>query len=285
MSHIEGKTILLIAGQPKAGTTSLFDWLAQHPQIAAGKLKEIRFFLDPKYPLQAPARFNGTNLDSYLSLFNTPERNVLLDATPDYIGCTAPLSLPSIHPATKAIIILRDPEERMISAYRFFRSHGRIPMSMTFDAYVAKQHAEGVTETTDVQWRALDHCRTDHYLTLWREAYGKNLLVLDFNDLRRDPKRMVDKICDFAGLKRSEAIETVQSNKTQSYKYPGLYSAYSKVRRRIATRMIHHQWVYRMLRPFGRMLFKVLGRNQTNDIRIDVSEATRVILADYKSAM
>lgn len=34
----------VIAGVEKAGTTSLFDWLAQHPALAPGVLKELRVF-------------------------------------------------------------------------------------------------------------------------------------------------------------------------------------------------------------------------------------------------
>ncbi|MEM1195500.1 MAG: hypothetical protein AAGH57_05305 [Pseudomonadota bacterium] len=156
MSALVDKTILLIAGhQPKAGTTSLFDWLAQHPEIGAGKFKELRFFLDPGYRLDAPARFDGSNLDAYLALFRNPERRVLLEASPDYIGCEAPLQLTRLHSHSKAILLFREPLDRMISAYRSYYSMGRLPRDMTFDADIEKQRYEGVAPDTLSQLCAL----------------------------------------------------------------------------------------------------------------------------------
>lgn len=278
MGNLHNKTILLIAGQPKAGTTSLFDWLSQHPQIAAGKLKELRFFLDPDYPLNSPARFNGKNLDQYLAFFRNPERPVLLDASPDYIGCVTPLRLPSLHPDSKAVIIIREPVERMISAYRFFLARGMIPAEMSFDDYVQRQHLVGVTDTTDVQWRALDHCRTDHYIDKWREAFGENLLVLDFNDLKTDPEGVINKICDLAGLDRTEGIDTGQSNKTEFYKHTKLFRFYNGLRRWIAIKTIHHPKFYKILRPIGRLVSRSFLRATQKDIEFEILDNTRLVI-------
>ncbi|MCR9185100.1 MAG: sulfotransferase domain-containing protein [Halieaceae bacterium] len=278
MAQLDGKTILLIAGQPKAGTTSLFDWLAQHPRIAAGKLKELRFFLDPEYPLNAPIRFDGKNLDEYLTLFQNPERPVLLDASPDYIGCETPLRLSSLHPDTKAVIVVRDPIERMISAYRFFQGRGMIPAEMTFDTYVAKQNAEGVTENTEVQWRALDHCRADHYIGLWRKAFGNNLLVLDFDGLGKDPEQVVNRVCDFVGLAHPESIVMSHSNKTYSYKCPRLHRVYKDVRRWLAMKTIHRPVIYRILRPMGRIISKKFSKGVVDIKSVYVAEETKLLI-------
>ena len=34
----------IIGGTPKAGTSSLFDWLSRHPQVAPSRQKEINYF-------------------------------------------------------------------------------------------------------------------------------------------------------------------------------------------------------------------------------------------------
>ena len=40
---------LVIAGVPKAGTTSLFNYLAQHPDICPSDVKETRYFEPLRY--------------------------------------------------------------------------------------------------------------------------------------------------------------------------------------------------------------------------------------------
>jgi len=279
MGSMQEKTILLIAGQPKAGTTSLFDWLSQHPQIAAGKLKELRFFLDPDYPLDSPTRFNGENLYEYLTLFRNPQSPVLMDASPDYFGCHAPLGVPDLHPDSKAVIIIRDPVERMISAYRFFKARGMVPADMSFDAYVEKQHREGVTARTGVQWRVLDHCRADHYVALWRAAYGDNLLVLAFEDLRKDPRGIIRMVCDFAGVESNADIDITHSNKTRTYMNPHLFQLYARVRRRAASRFMHHKALYDLLRPIGKAVSRSLVREQAQTDEIRISDDMRSLIA------
>lgn len=276
------KTILIIAGQPKAGTTSLFHWLSQHPQISAGKIKELRFFLDPQYPLPSPLRFNGKNISDYLSLFVNPELPILLDASPDYIGCKTPLTLPELHNNVKVIITLRDPEERLVSAYRFFKSRGMIPSSMDFNQYIKKQFDEGVTEKTEVQYRALDHCRENHYIKIWRSAYGEKLLVVNFESIKRNPEETLNEIFQFIGVEKISISETSQRNKTKIYRSPQIYRAYNNVRRWIAIKTMNHPLIYLALRPVGIIFRKALTRNKECDDMINLSSEVKSIISKVK---
>jgi len=52
------REFLIIGGTSKAGTTSLYTYLADHPQICPSALKETRFFLDSDYPLPVSRCFN-----------------------------------------------------------------------------------------------------------------------------------------------------------------------------------------------------------------------------------
>ena len=45
------KTIF-IAGAPKCGTSSLFNWFSTHPEICSSKNKEPFYFIDEKSPLK-----------------------------------------------------------------------------------------------------------------------------------------------------------------------------------------------------------------------------------------
>lgn len=279
MSAFNEKTIVLITGQPKAGTTSLFHWLEQHPKIGAGKVKELRFFLDSDYPLQSIARYNGENLQTYPTLFKDNDRPVLLDASPDYMGCETPLTLPKLHPNTKAIFIVRNPVERMKSAYRYFQSLGRVPKTMSFDDYVAKQHNEGVTSTTAVQYRALDYCRAEHYIQLWREAYRDNFLVLDFTSLVSEPQKVMNQVYEFIGIETVSIQNTDQKNKTQVSRSPKLFKLYTNIRRAIVKRTIQHPFIFKVLRSAG-PFFKILFfRKKAKNTSIEISESTHLIIS------
>lgn len=278
MSALDGKTVVLIAGQPKAGTTSLFHWLEHHPKIGAGKIKELRFFLDSDYPLKSIARYDGNNLDSYAALFNHNDRPVLLDASPDYMGCETPLNLPKLHQDTKAIFIIRNSVDRMKSAYRFFKSLGRIPKTMSFNDYVAKQNEEGVTSTTQVQYRALDHCRSEHYLQVWSDAYGDNLLILDFKSLKSEPQKVMDEVCKFIGIESVHIQHAEQKNKTQLNRAPKLFKFYTDIRRWFGQNTIRHPYIFKGLRPIGKVIKKFFFSAQLKEMPIEISDHTLSII-------
>src|SRR5258707_7798728 len=42
---------LIIAGAPRCATTSLFRWLAAHPDVVVSHTKETRYLIDQGYPL------------------------------------------------------------------------------------------------------------------------------------------------------------------------------------------------------------------------------------------
>ena len=93
MTHIP--IPIIIVGQPKAGTSSLFAWLAQHEQICASNIKETRFFIDSEYPLSHSNK-KDISIDNYLKFFETSGQKFILEATPDYLYNKTPLNLHSI---------------------------------------------------------------------------------------------------------------------------------------------------------------------------------------------
>ena len=69
--------IAIIIGAMKSGTTSLFYYLSEHPEICASKEKELHFFSDDD-------RFSK-GLDWYRSMWSLgPEHKVALEASPTY---------------------------------------------------------------------------------------------------------------------------------------------------------------------------------------------------------
>jgi len=61
---------LFIVGAPKCGTSSLFDWLIQHPDVRGSSIKEPFFFTDTTHPLSRRPNFANDGLDAFETFFN-----------------------------------------------------------------------------------------------------------------------------------------------------------------------------------------------------------------------
>lgn len=115
----------LIVGAPKAGTTSLYRYLQQHPQIFMPENKEPRFFCGYATDVFEfgnkcfHAEIVSTKAD-YLALFQgAPAGAISGEASTDYLSC--PQAANRIHawnPSAKIIIMLRNPVDRAYSEYQ-----------------------------------------------------------------------------------------------------------------------------------------------------------------------
>ena len=192
---------LIIGGQPKAGTSSLFHWLSQHPDVEPSKVKEVRFFLDLNYPLPSGSRYDGTNVQRYRKFFSDVSgARVLLDSSPDYLYSKNALQIRKAIPNARLVFIVRDPVERIVSWYKFAAQIGRLKTGMSFEEYVDYQLKHRVTAETPIHLRALEQNRVEKYLTPFLDRFGDDCLVLDFADLKADPRAVVKRICDFSNL-------------------------------------------------------------------------------------
>lgn len=127
----------VVVGAQRAGTTSLFDWLAVHPQVAPAFTKEVHYFdlnyhrgaswYRAHFALTRAARACG-EASPYL-LFHplAPER--------------AARDLP---PETVFLAVLRDPVERALSHYRHERALGieSLPLLDALDAEAGRLNGE-----------------------------------------------------------------------------------------------------------------------------------------------
>lgn len=108
----------LIIGAPKAGTTSLYDYLREHPDIFMPRLKEARFFgydgqgSRQKFPVQSR--------EEYEALFEDVRGETAIgEATPHYL--VYPQAAGRIHaliPQARLIASLRNPVDRSFSVYQ-----------------------------------------------------------------------------------------------------------------------------------------------------------------------
>ena len=112
-----------IAGQPKSGTTALYEMLKRHPRIYMPDRKEPRFFASEMYD-RDPPRPGGTpkDLAEYLTWFEAarPEQ-VVAEASPWYLWSpTAAARIAEVQPDARIVVILREPTSLVRSLHMEF---------------------------------------------------------------------------------------------------------------------------------------------------------------------
>jgi hypothetical protein len=116
----EGATAMIlpnfiIVGAAKAGTTSLHDYLRQHPEIFMPALKEPKFF---SYEEGRQGNFPVRTLEAYAALFAGATEPARGEASPHYLTSGfAARKIRDTIPEARIIISLRNPVERSYSIY------------------------------------------------------------------------------------------------------------------------------------------------------------------------
>jgi hypothetical protein len=179
---------LIVIGATSAGTTALYHYLGEHPEISMSREKELRFFLE---------EINwGNGREWYESQFTNGSAQVCGEASPQYTRFPDYLGVPermySLVPGAKLIYLVRDPIERIVSAYVDNRSTGQEDRSL----------AEAVTEPAGNLYVS----ESSYYMQLERylERFpGEQILVVKQEDLLRQRRPTLRNVFRFLGVDES----------------------------------------------------------------------------------
>lgn len=185
----------VIVGAMRAGTTSLYRYLADHPEVAFGSTKEIHFF---------DGRFSQ-GVEWYESHFEgAGDAGAVGEATPNY--CYEPKAIERMAatvPDARLIMMLRDPANRAYSHYWHSRARGK--ETLEFD------------EALDAEAQRLtgDQFERSHFSYVDRGRYvpqierildhfpRDQLLVALFDDLKENPAELYRTVCSFLDVDAS----------------------------------------------------------------------------------
>jgi Sulfotransferase domain len=193
---------LVIAGVAKAGTTSLYTYLQQHPDICAGRGKSSKYFLPLRYGR------HGTlgALDAYYRDFaHCRDERYVMEATPWYChgGERVVEAVQRTLDDPRIIISVREPVERMWSGYKMAKSKRSVPPEATFGHYVRASGDDADIALAPFRQRAkasLQLGRYSDYLGDWIEAFGSRLRIVFFDDLVGNPAVLLADLCRWLGL-------------------------------------------------------------------------------------
>lgn len=210
---------LILAGTEKSGTTSVYQYLAAHPGVAASARKETDYFRSP--PPHALADYEALFPDAAPGLTR-------MEASPGYLA-ESHLAAPAVAALVsdaKLLFILRDPIDRLLSSFEFHKSRFFIPQAMSFDAYVDlcmryERGEVGAAEAGLGDWflRVPDAGRYAKHLQDYETRFaGGQLKVMTLDRLQRDARGFMRSVCDWAGLDASfyDGYDFVRANVTFS---------------------------------------------------------------------
>lgn len=208
----------IIIGAQRAGTTSLFEYLRQHPLILTPLYKEVRYFSD-RYRL-GPFYYRAcfpTRWEMQRAGRNSPGKAMTFEATPNYIfSPVVPERIGRTLPTVKLVAILRDPIARTISHYSRSVKLGHESLSMEEALRTEQERLVRRSGESDATY--YDRPDVRHFSYLGRSQYGPQLRrVLDtvgrdrlhvmcFETLVEQPQREFGKLLEFLGLPTCEAI-------------------------------------------------------------------------------
>ncbi len=206
-SPLRGFPSVLIIGAQKAGTTSLFNYLVQHPDVLPPIAKEVHYF-DLRY--DRGARW-------YQGCFPYRRRlrrgAITLEATPYYLfHPRVPHRVAQLLPDVKLIALLRNPIDRAFSHYQHEIRGGREPLSLAeaLDREADRLAGEEERLRSDPAYYSVSHhrhsyLRRGHYaeqLDRWVEHFPRSrLMVVQSERLFREPAAVVDSVQQFLGLR------------------------------------------------------------------------------------
>jgi len=194
----------VICGTQKGGTTALYSYLREHPEICMADRKEVHFFDNETLFVNVKP-----NYSQYHVSFNPRESHKLLgEATPIYMYWhDAPRRIWEYNSDMKLIVILRNPIDRAYSHWNMEKN--RNTESLAF--WDAIQN-EGVRcrEALPYQHRVYSYIDRGFYLNqlrkLWHYFSTENVLVLKNEYLKKQPDKCLKDVCVFLGVKHFENV-------------------------------------------------------------------------------
>lgn len=198
----------LVAGVQKAGTTAIYSYLFDHPELCFSWVKEVHYFDNEKL-------FSSVfgNRDWYHSNFPNPKGRIVGEVTPIYFFWNSVADrVLRYNPEMKWIVILRDPVSRAYSHWNMERNRGTEVLSFR----------EAVNAELAYISNMGFQCRVRSYLSrgwyscqinrLRKNFSDSQLLFLKYDNFLLNPIEFLNDICRFLGVSCISFLEEKRAN-------------------------------------------------------------------------
>lgn len=243
----------LILGMPRSGTSSLYSYIGQHPQVIRALTKEVQFF----------GRNYAKGENWYRS--NFPLRKVMGpdqitgEATPGYLTTSSACEqIKEMLPEVKMICLLRNPTSRSISYYFLKRNGGyeTMPMLEAMQADYEYGYSQRKQKLRDRilgrKWR-YEFCYKElgQYVRLleryWAQFDRSQILVLCSEKFFANPQATLRRVFDFLEIDPDYKVKDLAvraAGKGKRDVDPGVY-----------------EFLNDYFRPYNEELYEALGED------------------------
>ena len=273
----------LIFGVQKSGTTSIYSYLEQHPQVYTSPRKETNFFcraLDKGEPsaeeqLTPGGRKRILTLEDYEALFDGATDEVAIgEASPNYLF-RHEQAVPGIKeymPDVKLIAVLRNPVER---AYSDYLMHVR---QVVGSRKSLAEQLESNAHSSHTLLKGRYYEGMKHFL----EAFGpEQVKVFLYDDLRKDSAALMREMYGFIGVDADFEVDT--GRKQQQAQIPKNQSVNKLLQTKNPMRSLAGSLLRKVMPEKRRQQLRsrLIAANSTGKEALPLSDHDRQQLQDY----
>lgn len=185
-----------LIGVQKSATTSVYNWLSQHPEICAPTaLKDFEYFTRKSYYTDDQLLNNF-----YKEVYK--KEKVVLQGNVHYIFFEESLKrIKAYCPDAKCILILRNPVERAISAYHYAVkfNYENLPLEEGFKQEAERLKSEDIRVLSELTYKS--HGLYYKQIKKFYEIFDKDQLEIHlYEDVSNNPEKVTASIFKFLGV-------------------------------------------------------------------------------------
>jgi Sulfotransferase domain len=221
----------VVIGAAKAGTTSLFAWLGEHPYVVPACKKEVHFFDynyfrgEGWYRAHFPSR---SERERFAAVRGRPF--LTGEASPSYLSHHwAPERLARTLPDARLLVSLRNPIERAYSQYQMSIREQEEPLASFAEAIAAEERRLAPERERMLAdrwynswptgcWSYLMRSRYAEQLERWMRFFAREQFhFLTLEQLAADPQGTLDGVHEFLGLPAHRYAELAPAHVAPRY--------------------------------------------------------------------
>jgi hypothetical protein len=199
----------VLIGAQKAGTTALYNWISQHPEVYGDQaMKDFPFFCDSRYFDKGEdwfaARFSKWNGE-----------RIILHGYVHYLFFAKETAarLKAFNPDLKLLVVLRNPAERAYSAYLQARKTGN-ELIPSFDTAIDYELSGNLHSFKDIANRSyISHGRySESIRTFYKYFDPKQIKIALYDELKDNPEGSCREFFEFLSVDNNHISKITSDN-------------------------------------------------------------------------